>query len=97
MRSVALPEDKYIGLDFVEGKGVDAVLTDAYKLSLDDNSADVVVSSSRRLPLRRGVKQYRDAIDGERAGRILCGATADRSSAEAARGQTGLDRRRQLT
>lgn len=46
LRSLAPPENKYIGLDFVEGKGVDVVMTDPYRLPLEDNSVDVVVSSS---------------------------------------------------
>lgn len=36
----------YIGLDFVEGKGVDIVIDDPYRLPLEDASADIVVSSS---------------------------------------------------
>ena len=34
----------YLGLDFVEGKGVDIILSDAYKIPLEDGSADVVTS-----------------------------------------------------
>jgi SAM-dependent methyltransferase len=37
---------KYIGIDFVEGKGVDVILTDPYKLPFEDASADMVVCSS---------------------------------------------------
>jgi SAM-dependent methyltransferase len=37
---------KYIGVDFVEGKGVDIVLTDPYQLPFDAESVDVVVCSS---------------------------------------------------
>lgn len=37
---------KYVGVDFVNGVGVDVVLTDPYKLPFDDNSADAIVSSS---------------------------------------------------
>jgi SAM-dependent methyltransferase len=37
---------KYIGLDFADARGVDIVLQDPYCFPLDDNSVDVVVSSS---------------------------------------------------
>jgi len=37
---------EYIGVDFIEAKGVDIVLTDPYKLPFDDGSLDVVISSS---------------------------------------------------
>lgn len=37
---------KYIGVDFVEGKGVDVILDDPYKLPFDAESVDVVVCSS---------------------------------------------------
>jgi len=46
LRQIAPLESKYIGLDFEKGKGVDIVLTDAYKFPLPDNYADVVVTSS---------------------------------------------------
>lgn len=47
MRSVITSNiTEYIGLDFVEGKGVDIVLEDAYKYPLEDNSVDVIVTSS---------------------------------------------------
>jgi len=36
----------YVGVDFVEGKGVDVVITDPYKLPFPDASFDVVLSSS---------------------------------------------------
>ena len=45
-RELAPKNFKYIGLDFVEGKGVDVVLDDPYKLPFDDNSIDIIVSSS---------------------------------------------------
>jgi len=36
----------YIGVDFVEGKGVDVILSDPYVLPFEDSSIDVIVSSS---------------------------------------------------
>lgn len=46
LRQVAPASHEYIGLDFVEGKGVDIVIDDPYKLPLEDNSVDICVSSS---------------------------------------------------
>ena len=46
LREVCPPDVKYIGIDFVEGDGVDVVITDPYQLPLPDISADMVVSSS---------------------------------------------------
>ena len=46
IRSFCPQEFEYIGLDFVAGKGVDFILTDPYKLPLDDDSVDMIVSSS---------------------------------------------------
>jgi len=46
LRRLCPPAARYIGVDFVEGKGVDVVLKDPYKLPFDDASLDVVVSSS---------------------------------------------------
>lgn len=46
LRSVAPKNNNYIGLDFVNGDGVDSVITDPYKLPLENESVDVVVSSS---------------------------------------------------
>jgi hypothetical protein len=37
---------EYVGVDFAEGKGVDVVLDDPYRLPLEFESMDVVVSSS---------------------------------------------------
>lgn len=37
---------KYVGVDFVAGKGVDVILRDPYKLPFEDGAADFVVSSS---------------------------------------------------
>ena len=46
LRSVSPQNNKYIGVDFVEGRGVDIVITDPYSLPFDDNSVDVCVCSS---------------------------------------------------
>jgi len=46
LRQVAPESAEYIGVDFVEGDGVDVILEDPYKLPFDDDSLDVVVSSS---------------------------------------------------
>lgn len=41
------PEDyQYIGVDFVEGKGVDVILDDPYSLPFEDESVDAIVCSS---------------------------------------------------
>jgi SAM-dependent methyltransferase len=42
-----IPENiKYIGLDFQDGYNVDMVMKDPYKIDLEDNSVDYVVSTS---------------------------------------------------
>ncbi|MGP1691087.1 MAG: methyltransferase domain-containing protein [Giesbergeria sp.] len=46
LRSVCPPDLKFIGVDFVQGRGVDVVLEDPYRLPFEDASVDVVVSSS---------------------------------------------------
>lgn len=48
LKDVCLPAMKYVGVDFVAGKGVDIVLdeTDPYKLPFENASLDVVVCSS---------------------------------------------------
>jgi SAM-dependent methyltransferase len=46
LKSSAPENCEYIGLDFEEGRGVDIVLKDAYSFPLEDNSVDIVVSSS---------------------------------------------------
>ena len=46
LRQFAPAESEYIGLDFVKGAGVDRILEDPYELPLEDQSVDVVVSSS---------------------------------------------------
>lgn len=46
IRQFAAKRHEYVGLDFVEGKGVDVILTDPYKLPFPNNSVDIVVTSS---------------------------------------------------
>jgi SAM-dependent methyltransferase len=46
LRSVAPPHCRYVGVDFVEAKGVDVVIDDPYSLPFDNEYADVVISSS---------------------------------------------------
>jgi len=46
LRSVCPPDIDYVGIDFVEGDGVDIVLDDPYNLPLVTESVDIVVSSS---------------------------------------------------
>ena len=46
LKDVCPEQLTYIGVDFVEGKGVDVILTDPYHLPFDDESADIIVSSS---------------------------------------------------
>jgi SAM-dependent methyltransferase len=46
LRTFAPLNSDYIGLDFVDGKGVDVVLDDPYSLPLDSESADIIISSS---------------------------------------------------
>ena len=46
LKSVTPKRFDYVGLDFATGKGVDILLTDAYNLPLESESADVIVSSS---------------------------------------------------
>lgn len=46
LRDIAPPGNRYIGLDFVPGPGVDLILDDPYCFPLEDKSADLVVSSS---------------------------------------------------
>lgn len=40
------PGVSYTGVDFVAGKGVDVILDDPYALPFEDNSADIILSSS---------------------------------------------------
>ncbi len=46
IKDVMPPHLNYIGVDFVQGKGVDVILDDPYKLPFDDASIDIVVSNS---------------------------------------------------
>lgn len=46
LRAVCPPSLRYVGVDFVAGKGVDVVLDDPYRLPFPDASVDAVVSSS---------------------------------------------------
>src|SRR5690606_32296760 len=46
LKEVAPEGNNYIGVDFVEGKGVDVIIDDPYKLPMEDNSVDICVSSS---------------------------------------------------
>ncbi|MBR8208218.1 methyltransferase domain-containing protein [Burkholderia cenocepacia] len=46
LRTVAPSNVDYIGVDFVEGRGVDVLLEDPYVLPFDTSSVDLVVSSS---------------------------------------------------
>ena len=46
LRSTAPSNFEYIGVDFVEAKGVDVVLTDPYELPFASESADIILSSS---------------------------------------------------
>lgn len=46
LRAVFPDTARYIGIDFVHGKGVDIVLDDPYQIPLTNDSADVVLCSS---------------------------------------------------
>jgi SAM-dependent methyltransferase len=46
LRQVCHDGAKYVGVDFVQGKGVDVVLTDPYKLPFESGTIDAVVSTS---------------------------------------------------
>lgn len=45
LKSVCPTDVRYVGVDFVAGKGVDIILEDPYKLPFEDNSVDAVLSS----------------------------------------------------
>ena len=46
LRSVAPPGCKYTGVDFVQGKGVDVIISDPYALPFPDETFDIAVTSS---------------------------------------------------
>jgi SAM-dependent methyltransferase len=46
LKQVCPKNFKYIGVDFQEAKGVDIVLSDPYKLPFENDSIDIIVSSS---------------------------------------------------
>lgn len=46
LRDVCPKSYKYVGLDFVAGAGVDVVMSDPYRIPIDSDSVDVVVTSS---------------------------------------------------
>jgi SAM-dependent methyltransferase len=46
LRSVAPPDNTYLGLDTIDGKGVDIVVVDSYILPLKNNTVDICISSS---------------------------------------------------
>ena len=46
LRTVVPAGNRYVGVDFAAGKGVDVVITDPYALPFEDASVDAVVSSS---------------------------------------------------
>jgi SAM-dependent methyltransferase len=46
LRQVAPSASDYVGADFVEGRGVDVILTDPYALPFENESFDACVSSS---------------------------------------------------
>ncbi len=46
LRSVTPPQFEYVGVDFVEGKGVDIVLDSPYSLPFENDSVNIVLSSS---------------------------------------------------
>jgi SAM-dependent methyltransferase len=46
LRSICPSDFRYVGVDFVPGKGVDLVLDDPYALPFESNTVDVVLSSS---------------------------------------------------
>jgi SAM-dependent methyltransferase len=46
LRSFAPMGANYVGVDFEDGKGVDVLITDPYKLPFETNSIDIIVSSS---------------------------------------------------
>jgi len=46
LRDVAPKNSVYVGMDFDQGEGVDVILEDPYKFPFEDNTFDVLVTSS---------------------------------------------------
>ena len=46
LREVCPTRFRYTGIDFQAGKNVDVVMTDPYRVPLNDNSVDILISSS---------------------------------------------------
>ncbi len=46
LREVAPKDCDYVGVDFVQAKGVDVILEDPYHLPFEDNTADMIVCAS---------------------------------------------------
>ena len=46
LRSVAPPNNTYLGIDMTAGKGVDIVIQDPYSLPFNDDAVDICISSS---------------------------------------------------
>lgn len=46
LKNIFAEKNKYIGVDLCEGKDVDIIIDDPYKLPFDDNSVDIVLSTS---------------------------------------------------
>ena len=46
LKTVCPAVNRYVGVDFAKGRGVDVVLDDPYRLPFPDGHADIVVSSS---------------------------------------------------
>jgi hypothetical protein len=46
LRTVATPNNSFIGVDFLPANGVDVVITNPYELPFENESIDVIVASS---------------------------------------------------
>ena len=46
LRSVAPPDSTYTGVDFVDGRGVDVIIKDAYQLPFEDGAFDIAVNNA---------------------------------------------------